>query len=174
MTDWIELAITRQHERDAFDCGVPDLNQYLRRYARQNHDDGIAKTYVLSPVADPTRVVGYYSVRAGQIESTVLPPLLRRGIPRYPIGVICLARLAVDLPLQGKGVGQDLLTLAARRAISIAADVGVVGIDAHAIDARAAAWYERQGALPLLDDPLHLFFSLASLEAAITASGEWP
>lgn len=169
MTDWIELAITRQHERDAFDCGVTELNEYLRRFARQNHDSGIAKTYVLSPVADQMRVVGYYSVRAGQVESDLLPPSVSRGLPQYPAGVVCLARLAVDLPLQGQGVGQSLLALAAQRSIGIAADLGVIGMEVDAIDVRAAAWYQRQGALPLLDDPLHLFFSLASLEAAFTS-----
>ncbi|MBM4411621.1 MAG: GNAT family N-acetyltransferase [Chloroflexi bacterium] len=169
MTDWIELAITRQHERDAFDCGVTELNEYLMRFARQNHDNGIAKTYVLSPVADQTRVVGYYSVRAGQVDADVLPPSVSRGLPQYPAGVICLARLAVDLPLQGQGVGQSLLALAAQRSIGIAADLGVVGMEVDAIDMGAAAWYQRQGALQLLDDPLHLFFSLASLEAAFAS-----
>lgn len=166
MTDWIEQAITRQHERDAFDCGVAELNEYLRRYARQNHDNGIAKTYVMSPVADPTRVIGYYSVRAAEVESDILPASIARGLPQYPAGVICLARLAVDLPLQGKGVGQSLLMLAAQRSIGIAESLGVIGVEVDAINAQAAAWYQRQCALPLLDDPLHLLFSLASLAAA--------
>jgi hypothetical protein len=35
-----EAPLTNQHDRTAFDCNDADLNIYLQRYARQNHDSG--------------------------------------------------------------------------------------------------------------------------------------
>ena len=60
--DWREEALTRHHDRAEFDCGVPALNQYLRRYARQNHDRGGAKTFVAVAPQAPEVVLGYYTI----------------------------------------------------------------------------------------------------------------
>jgi len=63
--DWREEALTRHHDRADFDCGVPVLNEYLRRYARQNHDSGGAKTFVAVPPRAPKTVLGYYTISPG-------------------------------------------------------------------------------------------------------------
>ncbi len=73
MVEWREEAISRHHDRRDFDCGSPELNEYLRRHARQNHESDGAKTFVAVPVSQPTRVIGYYSISPGAIEFTRLP-----------------------------------------------------------------------------------------------------
>ena len=47
---WQEAPIGKGHDRKAFDCGEPELNIYLQRFARQNHESGGAKTFVATPV----------------------------------------------------------------------------------------------------------------------------
>lgn len=169
-SDWREESIGRHHDRKGFDCGSPDLNDYLARHARQNHESGGAKTFVAVSPAEPTRVLGYYSISSGAIEFARVPATLTRRLGRYQAPVFRLARLAVSISVQGHGLGGDLLLAAGVRALSVATQVGGVALAIDAKDERAARWYERFGALRLVDDPLELVLPLAILAAAITAA----
>lgn len=161
MIEWREEPIARRHDRAAFDCGVPELNQFLRQYARQSHDDDTAKTFVFVPVAEPHRILGYYTIRAGELDHNLLPPGTIRGTGRYPVGVLCLARLAVDEALRSQRIGRALLWAAGSRTLDAAGRIGCVGLEVDAMTEPVAAWYEHLGAIRLLDDPLHMLFSLA-------------
>jgi hypothetical protein len=167
-TDWREEPIGRHHDRKGFDCGSPELNDYLARHARQNHESGGAKTFVAVSPAEPTRVLGYYSISSGAIEFARVPATLTRSLGRYQVPVFRLARLAVSISVQGHGLGGDLLLAAGVRALSVATQVGGVALAIDAKEERAARWYERFGALRLLDDPLELVLPLATLAAAVT------
>lgn len=160
MVDWREEPVGRHHDRKNFDCGEPVLNQYLVRYARQNHKSGGAKTFVAVPPADPTRVLGFYTISPGTIEFARVPANLTRKLGRYDVPVFRLGRLAVDRSVQGRGFGGDLLFAAGERALSVAVEVGGVALAIDAKDEKVANWYERFGALPLLDDPLKLILPL--------------
>ena len=171
MPDWREEPIGRHHDRDGFDCGSPDLNQYLRRYARQNHESGGAKTFVAVSPAEPARVLGFYSISPGAIAFSSVPATLTRRLGRYEVPVFRLGRLAIDRSLQGQGLGGDLLLAAGDRALAVAAEVGGVALAIDAKDEQAATWYERFGALRLLDDPLKLILPLATVAEAIATAG---
>ena len=168
--DWREEPIGRHHDRKGFDCGSAELNDYLARYARQNHESGGAKTFVAVLPAEATRVLGYYSISPGAIEFNRVPATLTRKLGRYEVPVFRLGRLAVSISLQGRGLGGELLLAAGVRAISVAAQVGGVALAIDAKDERAAEWYERFGALRLLDDPSKLVLPLDTLAAAITTT----
>jgi GNAT superfamily N-acetyltransferase len=168
--DWREEPIGRHHDRDSFDCGVPELNEYLERYARQNHESGGAKTFVAIYPAAPVRVLGYYSISPGAIEFARVPGKLTKKLGRYDVPVFRLGRLAVDRPVQRQGLGADLLLAAGERALAVAAEIGGVALAIDAKDAKAARWYERFGALALLDDPFKLILPLAVIAQAITAA----
>jgi GNAT superfamily N-acetyltransferase len=171
LPDWREEAIGRHHDRKGFDCGSPDLNEYIIRYARQNHESGGAKTFVAVSPAEPARILGYYSISPGAVEFTRVPAKLTKRLGRYEVPVFRLGRLAVDLSLQGRGLGGDLLLAAGERSLAVAAEVGGVALAIDAKDEKAARWYERFGALPLLDDPLKLILPLSVIADAIrTAS----
>jgi len=172
VVEWREEAISRHHDRRDFDCGSPELNEYLRRYARQNHESGGARTFVAVPVSQPTRVIGYYSISPGAIEFTRLPARLTRTLGRYEVPVFRLARLAVTASLQGRGIGAELLLAAGVRALSAAAEVGGVALAIDAKNDLAAAWYQRFGALRLLDDPLRLVLPLRTIAEAVAAAQE--
>jgi GNAT superfamily N-acetyltransferase len=170
LLDWREEPITRHHDRQRFNCGSPALNDYLARYARQNHDSGGAKTFVATTLAQPARVLGFYSISPGDVEFSRLPARLTRKLGRYDVPVFRLGRLAVDVSVQGRGLGGDLLLAAGKRALAVATEVGGVALAIDAKDLRAAQWYERFGAVTLLDDPFKLILPLDVIAEAIRAA----
>ena len=164
---WREAAIAKHHDRKRFDCGVPAFNDYLVRFARQNHESGGAKTFVAAADGDQSRILGYYSLSPGSIDFVRVPLKLTRGLGRYDVPVFRLARLAVDHAMQGRGLGADLLLAAGERCLTVAAEVGGVALAIDAKDEGAARWYARFGALSLLDDPLKLVLPLATIAEAL-------
>lgn len=168
---WHEEPIGRHHDRKGFDCGSLDLNQYLHRYARQNHESGGAKTFVAVSAAEPVRVLGFYSISPGAVEFARVPAKLIRKLGRYDVPVFRLGRLAIDLSVQGRGLGSDLLLAAGERALAVAAEIGGVALAIDAKDERAARWYARFGAQSLLDNPLKLVLPLSVIADAIEAAG---
>jgi len=99
-------ALNAGHDVSPFDCGKPVLNDWLVRHARQAQASGSAKTFV---VVDRERIVGYYSLAVGQVDTLEAPERIRKGMGQYPIPVVLLARLAVSLHHQGRGIGRGLL-----------------------------------------------------------------
>lgn len=169
MTDlvWEETPLRRQHDRTAFDCGDADLNLYLQRYARQNHDSGGAKCFVASPVSESASVLGFYTLSPASIEYSRAPAVARKGLGRYDVPVFRLGRLGVDRSVQGRGLGGALLLCAARRCIRVADEVGGVALLIDAKNERIAQWYASYDAVPLLDAPLSLVLPLATAADAL-------
>lgn len=165
--EWREEALSRRHDRAGFDCGVPALNEYLQRYARQQHEGGGARTFVAVPLDTSATILGYYTISPGAIAFAKTPARLTRKLGRYDVPVFRLGRLAVSRPLQGRGLGADLLFAAGERALAVADAVGGVALAIDAKDEQAAAWYERFGALRLLDEPLRLVLALDTIRAAL-------
>ena len=153
MLDWREEAIGRHHDRRNFDCGDADLNAYLRRYARQNHESGGAKTFVAVPSLEPDRILGSYTISPRAVRCARVPARLTRKPGRDDVPVFRLGHLAVDRSIQGQGLGGDLLVAAGERALAVAEEIGSVALAIDAENEATARWYERFGALPLLDDP---------------------
>jgi GNAT superfamily N-acetyltransferase len=167
---WREEAIAKHHDRKNFDCGVPALNEYLDRFARQNHASGGAKTFVAVAEEEPARLLGYYSISPGAVQFARVPPKVTRKLARYEVPVFRLGRLAVSLPVQGRGLGAELLLAAGERSLAVAQEVGGVALAIDAKDERAARWYQRFGAIPLLDDPLKLVLPLEVIATALKAA----
>jgi GNAT superfamily N-acetyltransferase len=167
LPEWREEPIGRHHDRKRFDCGSADLNTYLDRYARQNHESGGAKTFVAVALDEPARILGFYSISPGSVAFAREPSKLTKKLGRYEVPVFRLGRLAVDVSVQGQGLGADLLLVAGERALAVAAQVGGVALAIDAKDERAARWYERFGASALLDDPCKLILPLESIVGAI-------
>jgi GNAT superfamily N-acetyltransferase len=168
--NWREEPIARHHDRKGFDCGSPELNEYLDRYARQNHESGGAKTFVAVSPAQTAHVLGFYSISPGAIEFARVSAKLTKKLGRYDVPVFRLGRLAIDRSVQGHGLGGDLLLAAGERALAVSVEVGGVALAIDAKDVKAARWYERFGALALLDDPLKLILPLAIIARAINTT----
>ena len=158
---WEEAPIAERHDRAAFDSGDADLNLYLQKYARQNHESGGAKCFVAAPVNTPARILGFYTLSPASLEYARTPALAKKGLARYDVPAFRLGRLAVDKTAQGRGLGGALLLRAADRCMRVAQDVGGVALLIDAKNDRAARWYEGYGALRLDDAPLSLVLPLA-------------
>ena len=149
-------------ERQDFDCGVPELNEFLRSYASQNERKGMGRTYVALEKGS-RRVIGYYTVSAGQVDFEYTPASVRKGLPRYPIPVIHLARLAVDASFHRHGLGHYLLVHCLTQALRVADLVGVKAIEVRAKNDLAKEFYSKRGFVELEDDKLHMYVTIASL-----------
>ncbi|MGP0059848.1 MAG: GNAT family N-acetyltransferase [Beijerinckiaceae bacterium] len=164
---WEEVSLTKQHDRAAFDCGNTDLNLYLHRYARQNHESGGAKCFIATPAGEAARVLGFYTLSPASIEYARTPALAKKGLARYDVPMFRLGRLAVDRMVQGRGLGGALLLRAADRCIRVANEVGGVAILIDAKNERAARWYAGYGAIALDDAPLSLVLPLSTAAKAL-------
>jgi GNAT superfamily N-acetyltransferase len=164
---WGETPIGKKHDRETFDCGDADLNLYLKRYARQNHESGGAKCFLAVPTEQPARILGFYTLSPASLEYARTPALAKRGLGRYDVPVFRIGRLAVDQSVQGQGLGGSLLLRAAERCIRVAQEVGGVALLIDAKNDRAAKWYESYGATRLTDAPLSLVLLLATAAAAL-------
>jgi GNAT superfamily N-acetyltransferase len=144
------------HDRGVFDCGAPPLNLYLRNYALQNQKRGIVRNYVTTRKDDKI-VVAYYSLVYASLDQKRLPPKLVKGLGKYDIPIMLLARLAVDHREQGKGLGKALLKDAILRTMQAAEIAGLKLLLVHAKDEAAADFYRKHGFEQVLGDPLKLF-----------------
>ena len=169
---WREEPIAKGHPRESFDCGDAELNTWLRRFARQNHESGGAKTFLAINDADG-HVLGFYSLAPAVASYDQTPETLRKGLPRHDVPGYRLARLATDLAAQGRGLGGQLLMAAGRRCLRVAAEAGGVALYIDAKSERAAAWYETFGAVRLVGaanaPPIRLVLPLKTIEAALRA-----
>lgn len=170
---WHEEPIAKQHRRQDFDCGQPELNDFLQNYARQSHERGAAKTFLAIDDGDGKTVYGYYSLSPASIEYARTPEILRRGHGRYEIGAYRLGRLASHIDLHGRGLGGQLFLAAGRRCLRVAQEVGGTAMLIDAKNEQVATWYASYGAIALLDAPLTLLLPLNLVEAAIKAAGKF-
>ncbi len=166
-TAWREEPIHRKYDREAFDCGEEGLNDFLRRYARQSHELGGAKTFLAIARSDNKTILGFYSLSPASIDYARTPAIIKRGLARHDVPGFRLARLAVDRKAQGQGLGGQLLLAAGKRCLLASAEVGGVVLVIDAKNQRVAAWYASYGALPLLDSPLCLLLPLVTIGAAL-------
>lgn len=155
MTLRVPEPLNAQHRLEGFDCGKPALNDWLLRHARQAQGSGSAKTFV---VTDDDRVVGYFALTVGQVDTLEVPERIRKGMGQYPVPVVILARLAVSIKDQGRGIGVGMLQSAIRRTFLIAEQAGIRAMLTHPIDEEATRFYTRFGfiASPLREQQLLL------------------
>ena len=152
--------LARAHALDAFDCGTPTLNRFLVRLALASQQADAAATYV--GLADDV-VVGFHTLVVSEVSFVAAPARLAKGLPRHPVPLMLLARLAVHRDWQGRGLGAGLLKDALRRTAQAADIVGIRALAVHAKDDAARAFYQHFDFIPSPTDPLHLFLLMKDL-----------
>lgn len=176
---WNFGPIDKKHQRKHFDCGYPELNQYLSRYARQNHLKGVNKAFVATKTATPLKIDGYYTISSSTIAFASFPKSYQQGIPNYPIPCALIGRLAVDISCQGQGLGSEtdnsrrrgdlacrvlLLVDALMRIVKVSQEIGVYAVRVDALDEKAQQFYLKYEFIPFTDSPLSLFLPLKTIE----------
>jgi len=161
------VPLDAKHDVSAFDCGQPPLNTYLQKYALANQQNRSGRTYVVNRSG---RVVGYYTLAAGSVEPDAAPARVTKGLGKYPVPIIVLARLAIDQTEKGKGLGSALLKDALLRALQISELVGCRAVFVHAKDETAQAFYRKFGFEPSPSHEFHMFLLMKDIEAIARAA----
>ncbi len=153
--------LDKSFKRDSFDCGSLELNNFLKTKARQNQSVGFNKTFVAIASGDKSKtVLGYYSLSMGEIDLTSLPSSSVMKLPKHPVPVAKMGRLAVDFSTKGKGLGKLLMVDAMKRVQTASQLIGVYALLVDAKDDSAKNFYLKYGFIPLIDEPMTLFIPL--------------
>lgn len=157
--------LDKSFDSSAFDCGVEPLNDYLLKFALQNHKKDLARSYVVADVEN--RILGYYTLVFGAIEPDEVPKTISAGLGKYQIPIILIARLAVDLTEKGKGLGGLLMQDAFLRSIQASEIAGLRAVMVRAKDDAARAFYEKLGFQPAETDQLNLFLRISEIRLSL-------
>jgi GNAT superfamily N-acetyltransferase len=155
--------LTAEHDLTSFDCGNDQLTSWLLRHALASQRADLARTYL----ALENDTAGYVSLTTGSVRHDEAPKRYTRGMPRYPIPTILIARLAIDQRQQGRQLGSRLLAEALRRTVaaSDAAAARLVVVDA--IGDHAAAFYRHHGFIDVPENPLRLYRKITDIRRSI-------
>jgi GNAT superfamily N-acetyltransferase len=153
----------RTHNVEQFVCGQPELDRFLIRHALQAQQSNSSQTYV---AVSGDELVGFYTIVAGEIQHAQAPERVVKSMSRHPIPLLVLARLAVQINAQGRGIGSGLLLDALGRTLQVADVIGVRALAVHAKDDRAVAFYRHFGFTPSPSDARHLFMIIKDIRLA--------
>ena len=168
--------LERADDRKSFRSGDTDLDSFLHKYAWQNQfRHHIGNTYVAVAGA---KILGFVTIAPGTIEMHRLPADLKRTLPKYPIPVLRVARLAVSEEAQAQGIGKELMRAAFAMAIELQHKLGCAGV---VVDAKrdAERFYSNLGFEPFdviegqlgeKPTPKAMFLPIREVEAAIKAA----
>jgi GNAT superfamily N-acetyltransferase len=156
--------LTATHDISTFDCGIPALNDWLKKRAVSNEESGASRTYVVCSLG---RVVGYYALANGGVALASAPGRVRRNMPD-PLPVMIVGRLAVEQGWQGRNIGRSLLRDAVLRTLQAAEIGGIRAILVHAISEDAKQFYERNGFSVSPVDPMTLMITIADAKKALS------
>ena len=74
-----------KHDRAAFSCGVPAMDAYLRKQARQDLKKRVAAPFVITP--DGETIAGYYTLSQYAVQLEAVPDDFAKRLPKYPMVV---------------------------------------------------------------------------------------
>jgi predicted GNAT family N-acyltransferase len=149
-----------RHDRAAFSCGIPDLDRYFQQQARQDLDRNLAAVFVLT--RDSSEVDGFYTLSAHSILAEDLPQELSKKLPRFPLPVTLLGRMAVSKAVRGQRLGEFLLMHALERAWIGSHQVASWAV---VVDAKAGArdFYLKYDFVPLPSNADRLFLPMKTI-----------
>ena len=176
MTESGSLYVTTRIEpadaASGFACGKHPLDDYFRRHAVPNDRANIGRAYVRrrgehDPPGLPD-VLGFYTLSMAQVEPASVSTVLAAKLPKYPIPVALIGRLAVDARAQGRRLGESLLIDALRRVVEAAAIVACTGIIVDAKDEDAERFYAKYDFVTVSAEhwPHRMFLPISTAKAA--------
>jgi GNAT superfamily N-acetyltransferase len=156
--------LSDRHDRKAFQCGKDSLERYLRKIAKGHLLKGVSVTRILvkQGAAAPIPILGYFTLTTTVAEAVSWPGA-SKGLPRRPVTMVLLGRLAVALDCQGKGIARLLLAAAREIAAASMQGTGGIGLAIDTADEGLVRFHEKYGFKRLGDDSLRLFLPISSL-----------
>ena len=152
--------LERTDNREAFESGATELDDWFRRFAWENLRANNAVTFVSCVANVP---VAYYSIAVSAVAKDEAPSKVTQGAPSQ-IPCILLARLAVDRQYSGLGLGAALLRDALLRSFQLSKSVGARAVLIHARDEAARTFYEHNAdCFPSPLDPLQLMIPMKEI-----------
>ena len=152
-----------QHQTSAFDCGIPALNEWIKKRALRNEGSGASRTYV---ICEEETVIGYYALAVGSVDPLKVSASLRRNMPA-PIPVMVLGRLAVDLNYHNIKLGSSLLRDAILRTLQASRIAGIRAIMVKAISGEAKLFYKKYGFRDSAIEERLLFITVSEAEKCL-------
>jgi len=149
-----------RHDRAGFSCGVPELDEYLQRFATQQRRKGVSNIYVLLDTATPSLILGYYTLSAAQLDAAGLDDADKRKLPRYPVPCFRMGRLACRADRHGQGLGKLLIGCALERCLQARKQVAAFALIVDAKGKEAKSFYQHYGFTPCQDSPMTLYLPL--------------
>ncbi|MDD9952338.1 MAG: GNAT family N-acetyltransferase [Zetaproteobacteria bacterium] len=162
MANFLIRAIQKRDKTEDFDCGHQALNAFLKKTASQYHKKGYARIRVMVDKNDT--VFAYNTLSSAQIVSAELSNVVVRQLPRHPMPVLLIGRLAVCRSQQGKGFGEEMLMDALKRSVETADTIGVFGVVVDPISNAAERFYARYGFQVCKNTPKRMFISVKTLK----------
>lgn len=154
------------HDLKAFDCGKPSMNEFLSRHAIKHAKLGLSRTFVLPEKQKHEKlpIATYYTLSASTVTREDIPA--KQSLPRYPVPVVLLGRLAVSSEHQGMGLGAKTLVNALRHAASLnEAGLPSYGLILDVLDEQSLKFYQHFELFePFTDDPMRLFVPMLTIE----------
>ena len=148
------------HDRAGFVCGVPELDDYLRRFAVQHRSKGVSAVYVLVNTEKPSLILGFYTLSAAQVDVVELGVADRKKLPRYPVPCFRMGRLACRADQGGQGLGRLLIGCAVERCVQARKQVAAFALIVEAKSSDAKAFYEHYGFKSCVDASMTLYLPL--------------
>lgn len=167
MSEFVCERLAKHHDRKAFDCDVPELNDYLRRRASQDMRRRVAAVFVMVPEDEPKRIAGYYSLSSAAIALDELPDDVVKRMPRYPaVPAVLIGRLARDVNFPG--VGKLLLLDALARSLRHTDEVASAVVLVDAKNEQARQFYSRYGFCEVAGIPNRMFLPMNTVATLLT------
>ena len=154
--------LNRSHNRAGFDCGVEELNIFLKKLAHQNLQKGLSRTFVLTEKKIPKEILGFYTLSIFELNAQNLPEKFARKY-RGKIPAVKIARLGVAMGVQNQRIGRNMMIDAVHRTIRISENAGIIGLFVDAKNKSVKEYYGKFGFIPLKDNDLKLFLPLKTL-----------
>lgn len=158
------VLLEKYHLVDDFDCGAELLNDYLKNYAYINNRNYSSRTYA---ACEDKKIIGYYTITPGSVSKESAPLRVSKGLGRYPIPVIILARLAIDKEFHGMGLGEGLLKDALLRIVSASDSIGGRAVLVHAKNDKAKSFYKKYGFEQSPIDEFHLYLLIKDIKKSL-------
>lgn len=160
------VVLNKNHNRTEFSCGYIELDNFLKNYALQNAKNNASRTFV-SLCKLTKQVAGYYTLTYGSINHENATESVRKQMPRYPIPIMILARLAVSKDYKNIGLGKGLLKDAMIRSLQASDIAGLRAVIAHAKDDKAKNFYLKYGFEESELDKYHVMVTIQSIKKAL-------